>query len=116
MLARDDATTTLPIAAAARRRLDGSIAGHTTDGDLVSVLGRTFEPAWSGGDRRYHMYLRLADPEIAFLGSAPGVPDRYDSDGWSFLTGLWGDGGYGDVAAFFTAVHRGWCGRPDPGC
>ncbi|MFC9425618.1 beta-L-arabinofuranosidase domain-containing protein [Streptomyces sp. NPDC056987] len=107
LLARDDATTTLPVAAAAHRRLDGTIAGHTTDGDLVSVLGRTFEPAWSGGAHRHHMYLRLADPEIAFLGSAPGVPDRQDADGWSFLTGLWADGGYADVAAFFTAVHRG---------
>ncbi len=107
LLARDDATTTLPVAAAAHRRLDGTVAGHTAEGDLVSVFGRTFEPAWSGGDHRHHMYLRLAEPEIAFPGSAPGVPDRKDAEGWSFLTGLWADGGYTDADAFFTAVHRG---------
>ncbi|MFI5937484.1 beta-L-arabinofuranosidase domain-containing protein [Actinoplanes sp. NPDC051494] len=107
LLARDEATTTLPIAPAAHRHVDGSIAGHTTDGDLVSVFGRTFEPAWSGGDHRYHMYLRLADDEIAFLDTPTGVPDRHDGDGWSFLTGLWGSGGFPDTATFFAAVHAG---------
>jgi uncharacterized protein len=106
LLARDDATTTQTVAPAAHRRLDGSIAGHTRHGDLVTVLGREFEPAWSGGDHRYHMYLRLADPAIAFRGSDPGVPDRRDQDGWSFLGALWADGGYPSFPDFLAAVHR----------
>ncbi|MFI6781634.1 beta-L-arabinofuranosidase domain-containing protein [Micromonospora sp. NPDC050276] len=106
LLARDDATTTLSVAPAAHRLLDGSLAGADSDGDLVTVLGHTFEPAWSGGDRRHHMYLRLDDPDIAFRGSAPGVPDRHDQHGWSFLTGLWADGGYATIADFLAAAHR----------
>uniref|UniRef100_UPI0027420690 beta-L-arabinofuranosidase domain-containing protein n=1 Tax=Actinoplanes sp. RD1 TaxID=3064538 RepID=UPI0027420690 len=105
LLARDDATTTLPVAPAASRMLDGSIGDCTMDGDLVSVLGRTFEPAWSGGDHRYHMYLRLDDERIAFHGADPGVPNRRDQDGWSFLSALWGDGGYATVEDFLTAAH-----------
>ncbi|GAB6903473.1 beta-L-arabinofuranosidase domain-containing protein [Kineosporia succinea] len=106
LLARDDATTTQTVAPAALRRLDGSLDGFTRDGDLVTVLGRTFEPAWSGGDHRYHLYLRLADERIAFLGSDSGVPNRHDQHGWSFLGALWGEGGYGSVEDFFSAVHR----------
>ncbi|WP_305787155.1 beta-L-arabinofuranosidase domain-containing protein [Symbioplanes lichenis] len=106
LLARDDATTTLPIAPAAFRLLDGSIGDFTAADDLVSALGRTFEPAWSGGDHRYHMYLRLDDERIAFRGADPGVPNRRDQDGWSFLTALWGSGGYLSVSDFLTAVHR----------
>jgi DUF1680 family protein len=105
LLARDEATTTLTVAPAAHRRLDGGITGHILSGDLVTVFGRTFEPAWSGGDHRYHMYLRLADPAIAFRGSEPGVPDRHDQDGWSFLGALW-DGGHPSFPDFLAAVYR----------
>ncbi|WP_211275416.1 MULTISPECIES: beta-L-arabinofuranosidase domain-containing protein [Actinoplanes] len=106
LLARDDATTTLSVAPAGSRLLDGSITGVTVEDDLVTVLGHTFEPAWSGGDHRYHAYLRLDDADIRFLGSDPGVPNRRDQDGWSFLGALWGDGGYPTVEEFFLAVHR----------
>ncbi|GAA1641212.1 glycoside hydrolase family 127 protein [Actinoplanes couchii] len=106
LLARDDATTTLSVAPAGARLLDGSITGFTVDDDLVTVLGHTFEPAWSGGDHRYHVYLRLDDADILFHGSDPGVPNRRDQDGWSFLGALWAGGGYATVGEFFGAVHQ----------
>ncbi|SDS90582.1 beta-L-arabinofuranosidase domain-containing protein [Actinoplanes derwentensis] len=106
LLARDDATTTLTVAPAGARLLDGSITGFETDGDLVTVLGHTFEPAWSGGDHRYHAYLRLDDADIVFHGSDPGVPNRRDQDGWSVIGALWADGGHATIDDFFTAVHH----------
>ncbi|WP_430783648.1 beta-L-arabinofuranosidase domain-containing protein [Actinoplanes sp. G11-F43] len=106
LLARDDATTTLAVAPAGARLLDGGIDGFTVNGDLVTVLGHTFEPAWSGGAHRYHAYLRLDDADIVFHGSDPGVPNRRDQDGWSFLGALWADGGYPGVEEFYQAVHR----------
>ncbi|MFI5844142.1 beta-L-arabinofuranosidase domain-containing protein [Catenuloplanes sp. NPDC051500] len=106
LLARADATTTLEVAPAAHRRLDGTILGVPAAGDVVSALGLEFEPAWSGGDRRYHMYLRVADPLIAFPGAPTGVPDRHDANDWSFLTGLWASGGFPSHEAFLGAAHR----------
>ncbi|WP_440899066.1 OmpL47-type beta-barrel domain-containing protein, partial [Actinosynnema sp.] len=67
--------------------------------------GLTFEPACSGGDARYHLYLRLSDEEIAFAGSDPGVPNRQDGTGWSFLTGLWGSGGHATYEEFLLSAH-----------
>ncbi|GAB7042363.1 MULTISPECIES: beta-L-arabinofuranosidase domain-containing protein [Catenuloplanes] len=106
LLARDDATTTLEVAPAAHRELDCSIGFRALGGDLVSALGLEFEPAWSGGDRRYHMYLRVADPVIAFPGAVTEVPDRHDAHGWSFLTGLWASGGFPTHTSFLESVHR----------
>lgn len=105
LLARDESTTTLSVAPAGSRLLDGSVTGFGVDGDLVTVLGHTFEPAWSGGDTRYHTYLRVDDADIVFRGSDPGVPNRRDQDGWSFLGALWAGGGYGGIEEFFEAVH-----------
>ncbi|MBT0771539.1 glycoside hydrolase family 127 protein [Kineosporia sp. J2-2] len=122
LLARDDSTTTLNVSAAGSRLLDGSIDASSLDpgsldpgsieasgvvgGDLVHVLGHTFEPAWSGGEHRYHLYLRLSEHRIVFRGSDPGVANRHDQDGWSFLGALWAGGGFATVEDFFTAVHR----------
>ncbi len=106
LLARDEATTTRLVAPAAHRRLDGSLSDFERDRDLVRALGHTFEPAWSGGDHRYHLYVRIEDDRIAFRGSDSGVPDRKDQDGWSFLTGLWSGGGFATVRDFLSAVHH----------
>ncbi|GAB3279692.1 beta-L-arabinofuranosidase domain-containing protein [Kineosporia babensis] len=108
LMARDDATTTRTVAPAAFRLLDGTLSGFQPDGDLVNALGHTFEPAWSGGDHRYHLYVRIEDERIAFLGEGgdSGVPDRKDQDGWSFLTGLWSNGGYSRTQDFLAAVHH----------
>ncbi|WP_198320545.1 beta-L-arabinofuranosidase domain-containing protein [Actinosynnema pretiosum] len=105
LLARDESATVLPVSPAAFRGLDGSLVGYERDGDLVSFGGLTFEPAWSGGDARYHLYLRLSDEEIAFAGSDPGVPNRQDGTGWSFLTGLWGSGGHATYEEFLLSAH-----------
>lgn len=105
LLARSEATTPLPIAPAAHRKLDGTLTGHTRSGDTVTAFGLDFEPAWSGGTARYHLYLRVDDPVIDFLDAPSGVPHRTGADGWSFLRALWSGGGFPSVAAFHEAVQ-----------
>lgn len=118
LMARSAATTWLPLATAAWRRLDGTLDaplarakdGTWRLGDLV------LEPAWSGADARYHLYLRRADTHIVFAGAAsasgPGVasgslvPNAARADGRTFLDVLWSDGGFATRAAFLDAVLR----------
>lgn len=115
LLARSAATTWLPVAAATWRRLDGTLDVPLTQaddgtwrlGDLV------LEPAWSGSDARYHMYLRRADARIAFAGADAGaepvdsgVPNVARRDGGTFLDVLWSDGGFASRPAFLRAVLR----------
>lgn len=117
LLARSAATTWLPVAAATWRRLDGTLDVPLTPaddgtwrlGDLV------LEPAWSGSDARYHMYLRRADARIAFAGAGAGpdvgaepadsgVPNVARRDGGTFLDVLWSDGGFASRPEFLRAV------------
>jgi DUF1680 family protein len=110
LLARSVATTWLPVAAATWRRLDGTLDAPLTPaddgtwrlGDLV------LEPAWSGSDARYHMYLRRSDARIAFAGPGAdsGVPNVARRDGGTFLDVLWSDGGFATRAEFLRAVLR----------
>ncbi|MFD2795516.1 beta-L-arabinofuranosidase domain-containing protein [Promicromonospora vindobonensis] len=110
LLARSAATTWLPVAAATWRRLDGTLDAPLTPaedgawrlGDLV------LEPAWSGSDARYHMYLRRSDARIAFAGPGAdsGVPNVARRDGSTFLDVLWSDGGFVTRAEFLRAVLR----------
>lgn len=114
LLARSAATTWLPVASASRRRLDGTLDAPLTPaddgtwrlGDLV------LEPAWSGSDARYHMYLRRSDAHIMFAGSGSdtasgsGVPNVARQDGSTFLDVLWSDGGFATRADFLRAVLR----------
>ncbi|MEV0951319.1 beta-L-arabinofuranosidase domain-containing protein [Promicromonospora sp. NPDC050249] len=114
LLARSTATTWLPVAAATWRRLDGTLDapiapaddGTWRLGDLV------LEPAWSGADARYHMYLRRADVRIAFAGTGAGagadsgVPNVARRDGGTFLDVLWSDGGFASRPEFLRAVLR----------
>ncbi|MFC4626969.1 glycoside hydrolase family 127 protein [Promicromonospora alba] len=121
LLARSAATTWLPVAAATWRRLDGTLDvplnraddGTWRLGDLV------LEPAWSGSDARYHMYLRRTDARIAFAGAGAGagpdagaepadsgVPNVARRDGGTFLDVLWSDGGFASRPEFLRAVLR----------
>ena len=105
LLARDERTTMLEVALAGHRRLDGTL-DHVRRGDGgVDALGLRFEPAWSGGTSRYHTYVRVVDPTIAFLGRPTGVPDRRGLDGWSFLASLWSRAPFATFAEFTSAVH-----------
>ncbi|GHH79041.1 beta-L-arabinofuranosidase domain-containing protein [Promicromonospora soli] len=115
LLARSAATTWLPLAAATWRRLDG-----TLDAPLVRADDGTWrlgdmvlEPAWSGSDARYHMYLRRADTRIGFAGGSgsgssadSGVPNAAREDGRTFLDVLWSDGGFASRAEFLESVLR----------
>jgi DUF1680 family protein len=116
LLARSAATTWLPVATATWRRLDGTLDAPLTPaadgawrlGDLV------LEPAWSGSDARYHLYLRRSDARIGFAGADPGADSGSDSgvpnvarhDGSTFLDLLWSDGGFPSRAEFLRVVLR----------
>ncbi|PUB25917.1 hypothetical protein C8K30_1064 [Promicromonospora sp. AC04] len=128
LLARSAATTWLPIAAATWRRLDGTLDVPLTraDGGTWRLGDLVLEPAWSGSDARYHMYLRRADARIAFAGVGPGadvragsgadlgtgseaesdsgVPNPAREDGRTFLDVLWSDGGFASRAEFLRTV------------
>lgn len=115
LLARSAATTWLPLSAATWRRLDGTLdAPLTSVDDGTWRLGElVLEPAWSGSDARYHMYLRRADAHIAFAGrdagaepADSGVPDVARRDGGTFLDVLWSDGGFASRPEFLRAVLR----------
>jgi DUF1680 family protein len=112
LLARSAATTWLPVAAATWRQLDGTLdAPMTRADDGTWRLGDlVLEPAWSGSDARYHMYLRRSDARIAFAGAGSaadsGVPNVARQDGSTFLDVLWSDGGFASRAWFLQAVLR----------
>jgi hypothetical protein len=110
LLARSAATTWLPVAVATWRRLDGTLdAPLTPDDDGTWRLGDlVLEPAWSGSDARYHMYLRRSDARIAFAGPGAdsGVPNVARRDGSTFLDVLWSDGGFPSRAELLRAVLR----------
>jgi len=100
LVARSDATTSLDLALAQRRRLDGSLAADDarsaeeveaalrTDG-AVQIAGVRFEPVWTGSDDRYHMYVRASGSAIGFVGAGTDVPVRVRQDGTSLLDDVW---------------------------
>jgi len=118
LLARSAATTWLPVAAATWRRLDGTLDAPLTPADdgTWRLGDLTLEPAWSGSDERYHMYLRRADARIVFAGGGAGtgsgassgadsgVPNAAREDGSTFLDVLWSGGGFSTRADFLDAV------------
>ncbi|MFD6138560.1 beta-L-arabinofuranosidase domain-containing protein [Promicromonospora sp. NPDC060271] len=115
LLTRSAATTWLPLAAATWRRLDGTLDAPLTRADdgAWRLGGLVLEPAWSGSDARYHMYLRRADARIAFAGldagaepADSGVPNVARRDGDTFLDVLWSDGGFASRPEFLRAVLR----------
>lgn len=114
LLARSAATTWLPLGAATWRRLDGTldVPLHPSDDGTWRLGDLELEPAWSGSDARYHMYLRRADARIGFAGAASGsaadsgVPNVAREDGSTFLDVLWSDGGFASRAGFLRSVLR----------
>ncbi|WP_129790230.1 beta-L-arabinofuranosidase domain-containing protein [Promicromonospora panici] len=124
LLARSAATTWLPVAAATWRRLDGTLDVPLTRADdgTWRLGDLELEPAWSGSDARYHMYLRRSDARIGFAGAGAGadlaagqagpaaadsgVPNVACQDGSTFLDVLWSDGGFGSRDRFLQAVLR----------
>lgn len=114
LLARSAATTWLPLAAATWRRLDGTldVPLHPSDAGTWRLGDLELEPAWSGSDARYHMYLRRADARIGFAGADSGavadsgVPNVAREDGSTFLDVLWSDGGFASRAGFLRSVLR----------
>jgi len=113
LLARSASTTALALPLAGRRGFDGGLVTGRTGTELLAELAREgtvdidgvrFEPSWSGGDARYHMYVRSQDEEIAFGGNGTGVANRIRPDGGTFLDELWSVGSFADREAFLDRV------------
>ncbi|RGE16048.1 beta-L-arabinofuranosidase domain-containing protein [Leucobacter sp. wl10] len=113
LLARSEATTALGFPFDAHRALDGTlrfdrdakeIAAELAERGSARIAGVEFEPVWSGTDSRYHMYVRRHDAEIAFAGVPSGVPNRVRPDGSTFLSTLWGGGGFASRGAMLARV------------
>lgn len=111
LLARSERSTVLSAPLRGLRRLDGTLTGatwHHLDGEApnVEVAGCTWEPAWSGGESRYHLFVRAADEEIAFAGHVSGVPERPGADGSTVLQEVWAAPLLPDREAFLQRVSR----------
>lgn len=100
LLARSDLSTQLELPLRGLRRLDGTLTGmqwkrEAPSGGRVPLLsldgvsGIEWEPAWSGGESRYHMYVRAHDEEVSFAGTMSGVPERATADGSTLLAEVW---------------------------
>ncbi|PJJ70583.1 hypothetical protein CLV46_0105 [Diaminobutyricimonas aerilata] len=101
LAARSDATTTLGLPLLGRRMLDGTLLTDArltdallTDAPLESATAETvggvpFAPLATGGDERYHVYVRAEDAEVAFAGRTTGVPVRRRADDTGLLDDLW---------------------------
>jgi len=108
LLARSASREYLRLSLYAHMGLDGTLDGAFTDlGDGYFRLGDlTFEPAWSGDDTQYHMYVERSEPRVVFAGLDSGVANASRPDGTTFLDAVWGDGGFADRADFLTKVQR----------
>ncbi|WP_435738667.1 beta-L-arabinofuranosidase domain-containing protein [Cellulosimicrobium sp. PMB13] len=108
LLARSASREYLKLSLYAHMGLDGTLEGAFTDlGDGYFRLGTTtFEPAWSGDDTQYHMYVERSEPRVVFAGLDSGVTNAQRANGTSFLDVVWGDGGFADRAAFLAKVQR----------
>ena len=108
LLARSASREYLKLSLYAHMGLDGTLEGAFTDlGNGYFRLGDlTFEPAWSGDDTQYHMYVERSEPRVVFAGLDSGVTNAQRPNGTSFLDVVWGDGGFADRAAFLAKVQR----------
>ncbi|WP_336721470.1 glycoside hydrolase family 127 protein [Cellulosimicrobium cellulans] len=108
LLARSASREYLKLSLYAHMGLDGTLEGAFTDlGNGYFRLGDlTFEPAWSGDDTQYHMYVERSEPRVVFAGLDSGVANAARPNGTTFLDVVWGDGGFADRAAFLQKVQR----------
>ncbi|MGC0252330.1 beta-L-arabinofuranosidase domain-containing protein [Pseudactinotalea sp. Z1748] len=113
LLARSQETTQVPLPLAGNRLLDGSLRTEAPASDLLAQLaaegtityaGMTWEPAYSGQDTRYHMYVRRADATITFAGTDTEVPNRMRPAGVTVLDSIWEPGVFVDRQAFLAQV------------
>ena len=114
LVARSDATTTLELALARRRRVDGGLEADgavpvdraLADDGGVEVDGVRFEPVWTGSDRRYHLYVRSTAETIGFVGADTAVPARRRDDGTTLLDDVWAAPTPADRTAFLDRVGQ----------
>ncbi|MFC8734139.1 glycoside hydrolase family 127 protein [Luteimicrobium sp. NPDC057192] len=106
LLARSSSTEYLTLSLYAHMALDGTVdSAFTGTGDGYFQLGDlTFEPAWSGDNTTYHMYVKRDEPSIVFAGVDTGVANVTRENGTSFLDVVWGDGGFENHGAFVSKV------------
>lgn len=108
LLVRGTATRTPEVGLYGSAALDGSLdrAITPTGGGYFTLGGATLEPAWSGDDTQYSMYIRRTEPRIVFAGTDSGAKNPARPDGTTFLDALWGDGGFASRTDFLAGVRR----------
>ncbi|WP_022873024.1 beta-L-arabinofuranosidase domain-containing protein [Nesterenkonia alba] len=109
LLARSEDTLFQKLPLTGSRILDASLTLPTEptgdiEADTAAVLtrlrqtgtvpfgGYDWEPAHSGEQTRYHMYLTADDATVAFAGEDSGVPNRLRHNGQTVLESIWAGG------------------------
>ena len=108
LLARGSETDYISLSLYANMGLDGTLDSAFTDaGKGYFTLGnRTFEPAWSGDNTAYHMYVKRSEPTIVFAGVDTGIANVVRDDRTSFLDHVWADGGFANHGGFVSKVDH----------
>ena len=78
----------------------------TDEGENWFTLdGMLLEPAYSGEDSRYHMYVQRHEPRVVFAGQDTRVANAALDDGRTFLDEVWARGPFATRADFLAAVQ-----------
>ncbi len=90
-----------------RMGLDGSLSRDVRADEYgyVTIGGQQFEPAFSGQDVAYHMYVQRSEKKIAFAGVDSGAANPTRTDGTSFLDDVWAGAPFADRQAFLERVQ-----------
>jgi uncharacterized protein len=90
-----------------RMGLDGTLSRGVTvdDQGYVTVGSQQFEPAFSGQDVAYHMYVQRSERKIVFAGVDSGAANPARADGTSFLDDVWSAAPFADRDAFLDRVQ-----------
>ncbi|MCR6688883.1 beta-L-arabinofuranosidase domain-containing protein [Cellulomonas sp.] len=90
-----------------RMGLDGSLSrGVDVDEQGYVTIGtQRFEPAFSGQDVAYHMYVQRSEKRITFAGVDSGAANPTRPDGTSFLDEVWSAAPFADRQELLERVQ-----------
>jgi uncharacterized protein len=91
-----------------RMGLDGTLSRGVTvdDAGYVTIGSQEFEPAFSGRDVAYHMYVQRSERKVVFAGVDSGAANPTRGDGTSFLDEVWSAAPFADRDAFLDRVQE----------
>ncbi|MEL7975695.1 beta-L-arabinofuranosidase domain-containing protein [Isoptericola sp. F-RaC21] len=106
LLARSKQTDYLELSFYGHMALDGTVDGALTPtgGGYFRMGDLELEPAWSGDNTSYHMYVRRSEPRVVFGGDDAGVENVRRPDGTSLLDAVWSGGGFPNRGRFVARV------------